>query len=38
VVIVADAADTPKDAYARMGFGPVAVLHEYLLQVRAESH
>jgi hypothetical protein len=38
VVIVADAADTRKDADARMGFGPVAVLHEYLLQVRAESH
>jgi ribosomal protein S18 acetylase RimI-like enzyme len=34
VAIVADASDTPKDAYARMGFQPVAVTREYLLRVR----
>jgi GNAT superfamily N-acetyltransferase len=31
VAIVAEAADTPKAAYARLGFRPVAVSREYLL-------
>jgi GNAT superfamily N-acetyltransferase len=35
VVIVAEAADTPKQAYARMGFRPVAVVREYVRQVPA---
>ena len=30
IVIVADPHDTPKDAYARMGFRPVAVMRSYL--------
>jgi GNAT superfamily N-acetyltransferase len=30
IVIVADVHDTPKDAYARMGFRPVAVMRSYL--------
>ena len=30
IVIVADVHDTPKDAYARMGFRPVAVARSYL--------
>jgi len=33
VVIVADAGDTPKSAYARMGFAPVAVKREYVRRV-----
>ncbi|HTO12714.1 MAG TPA: GNAT family N-acetyltransferase [Candidatus Binatia bacterium] len=33
VVIVADAGDTPKAAYARMGFAPVAVKREYVRRV-----
>jgi ribosomal protein S18 acetylase RimI-like enzyme len=33
VVIVAEAADTPKEAYARLGFEPVAVTREYLRRV-----
>jgi hypothetical protein len=32
-VIVADAGDTPKAAYARMGFAPVAVKREYVRRV-----
>jgi len=34
VTLVADAADTPKDAYARMGFHPIAVKREYVRQLR----
>lgn len=34
VVIVADADDTPKSAYARAGFAPVAVKREYVRRVR----
>ena len=34
VVIVADADDTPKSAYARIGFAPVAVKREYVRRVR----
>ena len=30
IVIVADVHDTPKEAYARMGFRPVAVMRSYL--------
>jgi ribosomal protein S18 acetylase RimI-like enzyme len=37
VVIVADASDTPKRAYARMGFRPVAVAREYLQQRSART-
>jgi ribosomal protein S18 acetylase RimI-like enzyme len=33
VVIVADAEDTPRTAYARMGFAPVAVKREYVRRV-----
>lgn len=36
VVIVADASDTPRTAYARMGFAPVAVLREYVREVTVE--
>lgn len=35
VVIVADADDTPKSAYARIGFGPVAIKREYVRRVGA---
>jgi GNAT superfamily N-acetyltransferase len=34
VAIVADAADTPQDAYARMGFHAIAVKREYVRQLR----
>jgi len=34
VVIVADADDTPKSAYARMGFAPVAIKREYVRRVK----
>jgi len=34
IVIVADADDTPKSAYARIGFAPVAVKREYVRRVR----
>jgi GNAT superfamily N-acetyltransferase len=34
IVIVADVHDTPKDAYARMGFRPVAVGRSYLRSTR----
>lgn len=34
VAIVADADDTPKAAYARMGFEPVAVKREYVSRLR----
>ncbi|HEU5196137.1 MAG TPA: GNAT family N-acetyltransferase [Methylomirabilota bacterium] len=30
IVIVADADDTPRTAYARMGFAPVAIKREYV--------
>ena len=33
VVIVADADDTPRAAYARMGFAPVAIKREYVRRV-----
>jgi len=35
VVIVADADDTPKSAYARIGFVPVAIKREYVRRVTA---
>ena len=34
VVIVADADDTPRSAYARIGFAPVAIKREYVRRVR----
>jgi ribosomal protein S18 acetylase RimI-like enzyme len=34
VVIVADADDTPRSAYARIGFVPVAIKREYVRRVR----
>ena len=37
IVIVADADDTPRLAYARMGFRPVAVTRAYLLHVPAPA-
>jgi GNAT superfamily N-acetyltransferase len=37
IVIVADAADTPRLAYARMGFRPVAVTRAYLRPVPAPA-
>ncbi|WP_410971739.1 GNAT family N-acetyltransferase, partial [Salmonella sp. SAL4437] len=37
IVIVADADDTPRLAYARIGFRPVAVTRAYLRQVPAPA-
>jgi ribosomal protein S18 acetylase RimI-like enzyme len=37
VTIVAEAADTPKGAYARMGFRPVALVREWLRRVTTSA-